>query len=82
MLSPALVSNTSHGGNDNQGREIKNIWIDYTKHGKYNMNIIRGPIQKIYKHGMHPGRRKKNCYITIKLKYGFLGSINSKLKKN
>ena len=41
--------NTNHNGNDDQNREIKNTRIDHTKHGKYDIDIIRQPNQKIPK---------------------------------
>ena len=40
--------NIYHGDNDNQDREIKIFWINYTKYGKYNIDIIRKPNQKIF----------------------------------
>ena len=38
--------NTNHGGNDDQNWEIRTTGINHTKHGKYNIDIIRKPNQK------------------------------------
>ena len=40
--------NINHDGNNDQNWEIRNTSVDHTKHGKYNINIIRKPHQKIY----------------------------------
>ena len=48
--------NTSHNGNNDQNREIKNTSIDHTKHGKYNIDIIRKPNQKIFGQRMYQDR--------------------------
>ena len=40
--------NTSHNGNDDQNREIKNTRIDHTRHGKHDIDIICEPNQKIF----------------------------------
>ena len=48
--------NTGHGGNGNQNWEFKILWIDYTKHGKHNVDIIREPYQKIFGYRMYPRR--------------------------
>ena len=40
--------NTNHGDNDDQYREIKNPSINHTKHGKYDIDIIRDLNQKIF----------------------------------
>ena len=52
--------NTSHGGNDDQNWEIRNTNIDHIKHGKYNIDIIRKPYQKIFGQRMYQDRRKNN----------------------
>ena len=52
--------NTSHGGNDDQNWEIRNISIDHIKHGKHNIDIIRKPNQKIFGQRMYPDRQKNN----------------------
>ena len=38
--------NTGYGVNDNQDWEIRNTSVDYTKHGKHDIDIIRKPNQK------------------------------------
>ena len=40
--------NTSHGGNDDQYWEVKSPSINHTGHGKYDIDIIREPNQKIF----------------------------------
>ena len=41
--------NTSHGGNDDQYKKIRSPSINHTGHGKYDIDIIRDPNQKIFK---------------------------------
>ena len=41
--------NTSHGGNDDQYWEIKNPSIIHTGRGKYDIDIICKPNQKIFR---------------------------------
>ena len=48
-----INKNTNHGGNNNQNREIRNTSFDYTKHGKYYIDIIPKPNQKIFGQRMH-----------------------------
>ena len=40
--------NISHGGNNDQYWEIRNSSINHTGHGKYDVDIIREPNQKIF----------------------------------
>ena len=47
-------------GNDNQDWEIKNTRIDYKKHDKYNIDIIRKPNEKIFGQRMYQERRINN----------------------
>ena len=48
--------NTSHGGNDDQYWEIINPNINHTRHGKYDVDIIRKPNQKIFGQRMYQNR--------------------------
>ena len=61
--------NINHNGNDNQNWEIRNTNINYTKHGKYNVDIICKPNPKIFGQRMYQNRRKNNpiCHNRIKL---------------
>ena len=52
--------NTNHGGNDDQNWEIRNTSVDHTKHGKYNIDNIRKPNQKIFKQRMYQDQQKNN----------------------
>ena len=52
--------NTGHSGNDNQNWEIKNPSIDHTKHGKYDIDIIRKPNQKIFIQRIYKDWQKNN----------------------
>ena len=45
---------------DDQNWEIRNISIDHTKHGKYNIDIIRKPNQKIFGQRIYQDRQKNN----------------------
>ena len=68
IMQILFTENTSHNGNGNQNRQVKNTRIDYTKYGKHNVDIIREPNQKIFKYGMDPKRSKINltCHNRIK----------------
>ena len=48
--------NTNHGGNDDQNWEIRNLSIDHTGHGKYDIDIISKPNQKIIGQRMYQNR--------------------------
>ena len=61
--------NTSHNGHDDQNWEIRNTSIDHTKHGKYDVDIIRKPNQKIFGQRIYRDRRGNNstCHHRIKI---------------
>ena len=48
--------NTNHGGIGDRNWEIRNTSVDHTKYGKYNIDIIRKPNQKIFRQRMYQGR--------------------------
>ena len=48
--------NTSHGGNNDQYWEIRNPNINHTGHGKYDVDIIREPNQKVFGQRMYQDR--------------------------